>query len=251
MDYMKWLKNYSTKNIVEYINGEWHIEMWRTIPNSKYLISSFGRIKRKSRIGVKQKYIPEIIRKVALCGKYLRVGIHDRNYSIHRLVCTAFHPNLENKPQVNHKDANKWNNFYLNLEWATQSENNKHAVENDLCWQKGLKNINLKTRKYIKSVFGKVDGDLIAKQFGITYEQVYTIGTNRDSSFLPTIKVSEIGNRKKQRPYEPNYKPIIDLQTGIFWTSSELAKIHGTTRKKICKMLSGERKNNMPQYRYA
>jgi hypothetical protein len=66
------------------------------------------------------------------CG-YLNLRISTNNIKenlrIHRVVAESFICNSENKPQVNHKDGEKSNNNMSNLEWSTNSENQKHAVD--------------------------------------------------------------------------------------------------------------------------
>lgn len=63
---------------------------------------------------------------------YLSVCFNRTTYMVHKLVAEGFCANPENKQFVNHKDGNKLNNHYLNLEWCTIAENNAHARQTGL-----------------------------------------------------------------------------------------------------------------------
>lgn len=55
----------------------------------------------------------------------------DKKVTVHRLVAMAF-VGGDFSLEVNHKDGNKDNNHYSNLEWVTSLENIEHAVDNGL-----------------------------------------------------------------------------------------------------------------------
>ena len=76
--------------------------------------------------------------RVHLCSNGQR-----RKILMHRLVAIHFVPNPENKPEVNHEDGNKQNNYYKNLTWSTGLENKRHARENNLTC-KGERNVKNK-----------------------------------------------------------------------------------------------------------
>lgn len=52
--------------------------------------------------------------------------------TVHRLVAMTYLDNPEGKPIVNHKDGDKLNNHYTNLEWVTCKENTRHAFDTGL-----------------------------------------------------------------------------------------------------------------------
>jgi hypothetical protein len=81
---------------------------------------------------VKERILKQHIDRFGYCKVcLLKDGVHYFRKA-HRLVAIAFIPNLENKPEINHKDGAKTNNCVSNLEWNTPSENKRHAYVNGL-----------------------------------------------------------------------------------------------------------------------
>ena len=64
-----------------------------------------------------------VVSAVGYCGKK---KIY-RSLQVHILVALAWVPNPENKPEVNHKDFNRQNPVYSNLEWVTHEENIRYS----------------------------------------------------------------------------------------------------------------------------
>lgn len=136
--------------------------VWKIVDGFEdYEISNYGVVRRirYNNAGNKKQYtIPYYIKpkldkdgyvKYTLCKK-------QKNKSIfaHKLVALNFIPNPENKPQVNHIDGNKENNYVGNLEWNTIQENNLHALRT------GLR--NMKNNKMSKVVIQKdKEGNII------------------------------------------------------------------------------------------
>lgn len=116
------------------------MEVWKDIKGYKgyYQVSNLGVIKSLSR-NVKTKNgvrkTREKILKQSIRGEgYYYITLSKKhittNKIIHRLVAQHFITNPEKKRTVNHKDGNKLNNNYKNLEWATHLENHQHARRN-------------------------------------------------------------------------------------------------------------------------
>ena len=113
-------------------------ELWKDIVGYEgmYQVSSLGRIKSLEREVTSKA---GKVMKIKPC--FMKPSKHPKGYSntslwkgnkgitlaIHRIVGIHFIPNNENKPQINHKDGNKKNNIYTNLEWVDNSENQLHS----------------------------------------------------------------------------------------------------------------------------
>lgn len=111
-------------------------EIWKDIKGFEnvYQISNYGRLKSlnrfvKNRNGVrlvKEKILKPV---VGTCGYFQYPLKHNgigKTILIHIEVANAFIENPENFHEVNHKDENKLNNYFKNLEWCNRSYNNTY-----------------------------------------------------------------------------------------------------------------------------
>lgn len=115
------------------------LEIWKDIPGYEgiYQVSSWGNIQsfdiminhysgskrvREGKILTKNVYAKNMYYVVVLCKNKKQERV-----SIHLLVLELFvsqRPGL--KYRGNHKDLDKLNNYYKNLEWVTDRENTSH-----------------------------------------------------------------------------------------------------------------------------
>jgi hypothetical protein len=122
---------------------------------------------------------------------YFRVSLSksgvNKTHKVHRLVATAFIPNPDNLPCVNHIDGDKTNNKISNLEWCTHSENLKHACTMGLKSNAGENNSQSKLTQadvnYIRSVYKPRDKEYstvaLSKKFGVHRKTISRITTGQ------------------------------------------------------------------------
>ena len=106
------------------------MEIWKDVPSWEglYEVSNFGRC-RSVRTG---KIKPLDVNNYGYSRLQCYNGKRRQKLFVHRLVAQLFVAGYKDGLVVNHKDGDKSNNVFSNLEWVTRSENDKHAYRMNL-----------------------------------------------------------------------------------------------------------------------
>lgn len=184
-------------------------EIWKDIDGYEglYQVSNIGRVRSLTRNRRGRNNAPNPIQgrilKQHICFGYCYISLcKNRKYKgfrVHRLVATAFIPNPDNLPQVNHKDENKTNNCVDNLEWCDGKYNVNYGTGTE---RSRLSNTNGKCSKTVLQY--SLDGTFIK-------EWKSTMDVQRNLGFANT-HISECcrGEQAYAYGYIWKYKKEID-----------------------------------------
>ncbi len=186
-------------------------EEWRDIEGYEglYQVSNLGRVRSLRNTCGRLLDEPKIKKATKDHGGYLTVTFSveykRKTYKVHRLVATAFIPNPENKPQVNHINGVKTDNCVKNLEWCTARENMIHAFSVGL--NKGspgekhhMAKLNNEQVAEIRRIYKKRDKEFGAKAlseiYGVPPWTISAVVSNRtyiseDYKFDATKRVTD------------------------------------------------------------
>ena len=197
------------------LNGE----VWKDILGWEglYSVSSLGRVKREERSVIRcnqydafsMTYPVKILKANNDSKGYPQVTLSAQNFSfmkkksvarVHRLVAQAFHVNPENKPQVNHINAERQDARVENLEWCTASENQQHSYKEN--GREALKGVDSGMSRYSEgvvlavyclAVIGRYSQEEIGRMYGMPQITVSNIKTKKTWRHITdSLKLTEV-----------------------------------------------------------
>jgi len=170
-------------------------EEWRAIPGyeGRYEVSSNGRVRsltrqvkprghrfqsRRTNAGRLLATFPKKKGYLALVLPRISSERSGGAY-VHRLVALAF-LGPANGRQVNHKDGNKTNNHFSNLEWVSAHGNMQHAHDHKLIqspWGERHRFAKLTALQVleIRSLIGTMAVRAIGRKFGVSHHAICNI----------------------------------------------------------------------------
>lgn len=138
-------------------------EEWKPISGfeHEYMISNLGRVLSLPKTIIhrgRESFTRHKFLNPSIGGDgYYRVCLNGKFYRLHRVIATAFIPNPEGKPCIDHINAIRTDNRIENLRWVTHKENMNNPINRD--FQKanslGRKQSSATIEKRISKLRGK------------------------------------------------------------------------------------------------
>lgn len=220
------------------------IEKFKPIPGfSKYSIFEDGTVYSNVR--------NKIVAKTKNWAGYWVVSITDDNgyrapRKVHRLVYSAYVGPLEEGKVVDHKDDNKNNNHYTNLQQITPSENSTKSFitglnKTKVVWTKDM------IHELCKMMEKNTPNRIMFKALNIDYDDNRyncnhligdlkrgTIHKDITSQYDLSRYINAVNKADAKLTSEQVQKIYMDLMFGV--TPAELARLYKTTHSTICKI---------------
>jgi len=214
----------------------------------RYMVSNYGRILSK----IHKLSRTDIILKPKIQNNYVMMTLFDKrvsprrkDYLGHRAVADAF---VEGKSEinctVNHKDFNRLNNHYLNLEWCSMRANMQHAHRNKrITYVRGEdKNMGKLKESDVYEIRDMIVRGLpyyiMAEKYNVSSALISCIKMERvwahlnlNIKHLPPLQYNGSHGRKKKLSPEDVVEIKKSLKMGV--TSASLGRKYNVTRGAI------------------
>jgi len=162
-------------------------ERWRPIFDGTYEVSDHGLV-RRAKPGGSRAVVGHVMTPISGGRSYngmtylavhLTLGSRRWCPRIHHLVAQAFLRPKREGEEINHKDSNKENNYWKNLEWTTRLKNMRHfyrhgrrdTARGERCGAAKLTRqqiVEIRSR-YVRNAKSHPDNQVsLAKEFGVT-----------------------------------------------------------------------------------
>jgi hypothetical protein len=197
----------SVNKIKSHWNERW-VKVKAKAPTKKcnYYFSDYGRLKSVDKMSGNEKLLKGSLMKQGFMQLNLKLedGVRQGFY-VHQLVANAFIKKDKKKPMLIHKDGNKLNNYWENLERVDRAGMTAHQIKQGVYLHENRKmpshaKMNETKVRLLKKRLqeGKTKRKVLAKSFGITETQVRRIEKGENWGHI-TIEAPKTKKNKKKK----------------------------------------------------
>lgn len=200
-----------------------------------YQVSNLGN--------VKSMYTNKILSAATKKRGYQYVNLYkdklSKMHQIHRLVATAFIPNPNNLPIVNHKDEDPTNNKAENLEWCTHTYNINYGTATKKIRQSRLGN-NFGMIGQDAPMYGKHHSEETKKKISESLKAENNHFYGKSHALETRMKISETLKGLNAGANNPAARKVLCITTGeIFSCAKDASNKYRLNHSALCKCCKG------------